>query len=257
MRIASTILGAAAVAASLLGTAPAAIAAGPSVAIPSQDWSFSGVFGTFDRASAQRGFQVYKEICSGCHGLDYIHFRNLEGIGFNEAEIKAIAAEYEVPADPNEEGEIEDRPARPSDRWPNPFPNANAARAANGGALPPDLSLIVEARAGGADYLYAVLTGYDEAPDDAEVGEGMSYNTYYPGHQIAMAQPLYGDDVEYSDGTEATLEQHARDVTTFLTWAAEPNLEERRQMGVTVILFLLVLTGLLYASKRKIWSDLH
>ncbi len=257
MRIASTVLGAAVVAASLLGSATAAIAAGPSIPVPSQNWSFSGVFGTFDRAAAQRGFQVYKEICAGCHSLDYIHFRNLADLGFSEAEVKAIAAEYDVPAAPNEEGEIEDRPARPSDRWPNPFPNANAARAANGGALPPDLSLIVEARGGGADYLYALLTGYDEVPEGTEVGEGMSYNTYYPGHQIAMAQPLYGDDVEYADGTAATLEQHAADVTTFLTWAAEPNLEQRRQMGVTVILFLLVLTGLLYASKRKIWSDLH
>jgi ubiquinol-cytochrome c reductase cytochrome c1 subunit len=236
-------------------TAPADAAEG--VAVPAQNWSFDGVFGTFDRASAQRGFQVYKNVCAGCHSLKFIHFRNLADLGFSEDEVKAIAAEYTVMDGPNDEGEMFERAALPSDRFPSPFANDQAARAGNNGALPPDLSLIVEARAGASDYIYALLTGYQEPPEGVTVATGMNYNAYFPGHQIAMAQPLYGDDVEYADGTAATIEQEARDVTTFLTWAAEPMLEDRKRMGVMAILFLIVMTGLLYASKRKIWAAVH
>jgi ubiquinol-cytochrome c reductase cytochrome c1 subunit len=232
-------------------------AAGDAVEIPSQNWSFAGVFGTFDRGELQRGFQVYKEVCSGCHSLNYIAFRNLGDLGFNELEIKSIAAGYEVEDGPNAEGEMFKRAALPSDRFPAPFANANAARASNGGALPPDLSLIVDARPNGANYLFSLLTGYGDAPAGMKIAEGMNYNAYFPGHQIAMPPPLSDGGVEYADGTSATRAQQARDVTAFLAWASEPNLEQRKRMGVMVMLFLLVMTGLLYVSKRKIWADVH
>jgi len=232
-------------------------AAGPSVDLLQKSWPHDGPFGKFDKASAQRGFQVYKEVCSSCHSLDFIAFRNLADLGFNENEVKAIAAEYEVTDGPNDEGDMFERPAKPSDGFPAPFPNDNAARASNGGALPPDLSLITKARADGVNYLYSLLLGYEEPPSDFELGDGMNYNAYFGGHQIAMAQPLYEDSVEYGDGTQATLEQMSNDVTTFLTWAAEPKLEERKGTGLKVMMFLIILTALFYATKRKIWSDLH
>ena len=232
-------------------------AAGDAIQIPDQTWSFAGVFGTFDRGELQRGFQVYQEVCSGCHSLNYIAFRNLVDLGFNELEVKAIAAQYEVEDGPNNEGEMFNRPGLPADRVPAPFPNDNAARASNGGALPPDLSLMVDARPNGANYLYALLTGYGDAPSGMTIAEGMSYNAYFPGHQVAMPSPLSDDGVEYADGTNATAAQQARDVTAFLAWATEPNMEERKRMGVMAILFLVVMTGLLYASKRKIWANVH
>jgi ubiquinol-cytochrome c reductase cytochrome c1 subunit len=240
-----------------LAVAVPAQAAGPSVAIPSQTWSFGGLFGTFDRASAQHGFLVYKQVCASCHAMKQLAYRNLEGIGLSEEEIRAIAAEVMIVDGPNDDGEMFERPGRPSDRFRSPFPNPQAARAANNGAYPPDLSLIVKARPNGANYLYALLTGYRESPPPGvEPMEGMHYNEYFPGHWIAMAQPLYPDMVDYPDGTPATIEQMARDVTTFLAWAAEPELEQRRAMGVRVILFLIVLAGLTYGVKRKIWADL-
>ena len=223
----------------------------------SPGWSFKGFFGTFDRGELQRGFQVYKEVCAGCHSLNYISFRNLADLGFNEEEIKVIAKEYEVEDGPNNDGEMFTRSAIPSDTWPAPYPNDNAARAGNNGALPPDLSLMVDARVGGADYLYALLSGYHEAPDGQEVADGMYYNAYYPGHQIAMPSPLSDDGVEYSDGTAATINQQARDVSAFLAWATEPNMEQRKRMGVMVLIFLTAMTGLFYVSKRKIWADVH
>ena len=228
-----------------------------SIALPSQEWSFSGPFGTFDRGELQRGFQVYKEVCATCHSLNFISFRNLADLGFNEDEVKAIAAEFQVKDGPNNDGEMFERAAIPSDVWPAPYANDNAARASNNGALPPDLSLMVDARAGGADYIYALLSGYHETPAGKEVGEGMYYNAYYPGNQIAMPSPLVEDGVEYGDGTRATLVQQARDVSAFLAWATEPNMEQRKRMGVMVIIFLLVMTGLFYYSKKKIWSDVH
>ena len=247
---------AAAVVAIGLATTPVR-AAGDAIELPEQNWSFAGVFGTFDRGELQRGFQVYQEVCSGCHSLNYIAFRNLTDLGFNELEVKTIAAQYEVEDGPNDEGDMFSRPGLPADRIPAPFANDNAARASNGGALPPDLSLIVDARANGSNYLYALLTGYVDAPAGMTVAEGMTYNAYFPGHQVAMPSPLSDDGVEYADGTTATAAQQARDVTAFLTWATEPNLEERKRMGVMAVLFLLVMTGLLYVSKRRIWADVH
>jgi len=227
------------------------------VALPEQTWSFNGAFGTFDRGELQRGFQVYKEVCASCHSLNFIYFRNLADLGFNENEIKAIASEYEVQDGPNDDGDMYMRRAIASDRFPAPYANDNAARASNNGALPPDLSLMVDARVGGADYLFALLSGYHEVPAGKEIGEGMYYNAYYPGQQIAMPSPLVDDGVEYGDGTRATLTQQARDVSAFLAWATEPNLEQRKRTGVMVVLFLIVMTGLFYYSKKKTWSDVH
>jgi ubiquinol-cytochrome c reductase cytochrome c1 subunit len=226
--------------------------------IPEGHWSFSGLFGTFDRAQVQRGFQVYKEVCHSCHGLQYIAFRNLQALGFTPDQVQTIAGEFEVQDGPNDEGEMFMRAARASDHVPPPFANDQAARVANNGALPPDLSLIVEARKGGADYMHAMLVGYrEEPPEGFQMQEGMYYNEYFPGHQIAMPPPLSDGRVEYADGTEATLDQQARDVTAFLAWASEPNLEVRKRMGVSVMLFLIVFTALLYAVKRQVWSDVH
>ncbi len=223
----------------------------------SRDWSFSGIFGSFDRAAQQRGLQVYREVCAGCHSLKLVAFRDLAGLGYEDNDIKALAAEYEVEDGPNDEGEMFTRPARPFDRFVPPFPNAQAARAANNGTFPTDLSVITKARKGGADYLHALLTGYADPPEDLELQDGMSYNPYFPGGQIAMPPPLFDDGVEYADGTKATVEQLSRDVVTFLAWASEPELEERKRLGIKVMLFLIVLTGLLYAAKRKVWSDVH
>lgn len=220
-------------------------------------WPHEGVFGTFDRPSAQRGFQVYREVCSGCHGVDYIAFRNLTDIGFSEDQVRALASEYTVTDGPDDDGEMFEREALPSDQIPSPYANEGQARAANGGALPPDLSLITKARAHGSDYLYSLMRGYTEPPGGEEAPPGMYYNAYFAGHWIAMPPPLNEDGVTYADGTPATVEQMAHDVATFLTWAAEPRLEERKQTGLKVMLFLIVMTGLLYATKRKVWADLH
>lgn len=232
-------------------------AAGEVVHPPEHHWSFSGLFGTYDRAALRRGFEVYKGVCAGCHGLRLVAYRNLMEIGFTEDEVKAIAASVEVPAEPNADGEIEDRPGIPADKFKSPFANENAARAANGGAYPPDLSLIIKARHNGANYTYGLLTGYKDAPAGTQVPDGMYYNEYFPGHLIAMAPPLFDDGVEYADKTKATIKQQAEDVVTFLTWAAQPELEERKRTGIKVILFLLLLTGLLYVVKRRIWADVH
>jgi ubiquinol-cytochrome c reductase cytochrome c1 subunit len=244
----------AAAAALSLGTA---FAAGEAK-LPSEHWSFDGVFGTFDRASLQRGFQIYKEICANCHALKELYYRDLTALGFSEDEVKALAAQVQVTdAQPNDQGEMFQRPGRPSDPIVRPFANDNAARAANNGALPPDLALIAKARDGGADYVFAVLTGYTDPPADIKMGDGMNYNAYFPGHQIAMPQPLSEGSVAFADNTPATVKQMAHDVVTFLSWAAEPNLEARHRMGLKVIIFLLICTGLFYAVKRKIWADLH
>ena len=224
---------------------------------PSQNWSFTGMFGTFDRGALQRGFQVYNEVCAGCHSVRLVAYRNLMDIGFTENQVKKIAAEKDVQDGPNDEGEMFDRPARASDRFVKPFPNENAARAANNGAFPPDLSLMIKARKNGANYLHALMTGYKDPPADKPLPEGMAYNIYFPGKQIAMPAPLSEDGVEYTDKTKATVAQMASDVTTFLAWASEPELEARKRLGVKVLLFLLVLTGLLYAVKRKVWADVH
>ena len=250
----------------LLSVAIGLVVATPALAaetpeLPSRNWSFDGVFGTFDRAALQRGFQVYKDVCAACHSMNLVAYRNLAdpgGPGFNEAEVKAIAASVEVTnALPNDQGEMFQRPALPSDKFKSPFANEQAAKAANNGALPPDLSLITKARPGGADYIYALLTGYGDPPADFKVSQGLNYNKYFPGHQIAMAPPLAPDAVGYTDGTQATVDQMAADVSHFLMWAAEPKLEERKRIGFQAMLFLIVATGVFYAVKRKVWSDLH
>ena len=220
-------------------------------------WQHEGLFGTYDRAAAQRGFQVFREVCSSCHALDYIAFRNLADLGFSEDQVRALAAEYTVEDGPDDSGEMFERPAVPADPIPPPFANPQAARAANGGALPPDLSLITKARAGGSDYVYSLLVGYEDPPADATGPEGTTYNAYFPGHWIAMPPPLSEGQVQYADGTEASVDQMARDVTTFLSWAAEPTMEQRKQTGLKAMLFLIVFTGLSYATMRKVWADAH
>ena len=241
---------------SLLLAGPA-LAAGGDVALTKRDWSFSGPFGTFDKAAMQRGFQVYREVCAGCHSMQYIAFRNFADLGYNEAEIKAIAAEYDVEDGPDDDGEMFTRPGIPADRMPSPYPNDNAARAGNGGALPPDLSLIAKARANGPDYLYSLLIGYKEAPAAMDVPDGMYYNDAYPGNLIAMPQPLYGDDVTYADGADTSIEGSAADLTQFLMWAAEPKMEVRKRIGVAVVFFLSIFVVLSVMAKRRVWADLH
>lgn len=222
-----------------------------------QDWSFQKPTGTFDPASLQRGFQVFKEVCSTCHAMKLLRYGSLTGIGLTMDEIKVLAAEYKMP-DTNDDGEPIERKALPSDHFAKPYPNDKAARAANNGALPPDLSLMTKARVGGADYVYSLLTGYDKTPDGIELGKGMHWNTYFPGGQISMAAPLVADgQITYRDGTVATIDQMAKDVVTFLSWSAEPEMEQRKSMGVKVLLYLLALTIVLYLSKRKIWKDVH
>lgn len=242
-----------------LSALPAQAAEG--VAVPRQSWSFSGPFGTFDRAQLQRGYQVYREVCASCHSMNLVAFRNLSQPGgpeFGEDEVKALAAEFDVEDGPDEDGEMFTRPAVPADRFPAPFANEQAARAANNGSYPVDLSVIVKARPGGADYLYALLAGYrDEPPAGVELREGMYYNEYFPGHQIAMALPLFEDGIDYADGSPQTVEQYARDVSAFLAWAAEPTLEARHSMGLNVMIYLLILAGLLYATKRRLFAQVE
>jgi ubiquinol-cytochrome c reductase cytochrome c1 subunit len=225
--------------------------------LPALDWSFNGPLGTYDKAALQRGYKVYREVCSNCHGMKRVAFRNLHAIGYNEEEIKSIAASYTVMDGPNDEGEMFERPGKPADHFKSPFANDKAASYANGGAIPPDLSLITKARHGGADYVYGILTGYEPAPADQKLMSGQHWNKFMPGHVIAMAAPLTDGQVAYEDGTPQTVDQYARDTAQFLTWAAEPELEARKRMGVKVILFLLVFAGMMYGVKRKIWSKVH
>tara|TARA_B100001564_G_scaffold325704_1_gene307440 strand:+ start:841 stop:1623 length:783 start_codon:yes stop_codon:yes gene_type:complete len=221
------------------------------------NWSFKGLTGKFDRASLQRGFQVYKEVCSSCHSMQYLSYRNLGEPGgpeFSAVEVKAIAASVEVEDGPDSQGEMFTRPGKPSDKFKSPYPNVNASIAANGGAYPPDMSVLVKARPGGSDYIYSVLVGYEEPPPGTVLDDGVYYNKYMIGNKIKMSAPLSEDIVEYTDGTEASVEQMAKDVTTFLSWAAEPELEERHQTGIKVIIYLILLTVLVYLSMKKIWS---
>jgi ubiquinol-cytochrome c reductase cytochrome b/c1 subunit len=231
-------------------------------------FSFDGPFGTYDRAALQRGFQVYKEVCGACHALNHIAFHNLDeagGPGFSEAQAKGIAAGYKVPADPNDKGEITDdkgnrltRPGILADYFPAPFPNEEAARANNSGALPPDLSMVVSAREGGSRYVYSILTGFHQTPPKGfKVTENKYYNPYFEGWNISMPPPLQDKSVTYSDGTKATVEQEAHDVVTFLTWASDPKMEDRKRMGLGVLIFLVVFAGVLFAAYRKVWADAH
>ena len=239
------------------GLSSSAWGAGGEVTLKTRDWSFSGPFGTFDKAAMQRGFQVYNEVCAGCHSMKLIAFRNFADLGYNDAEIKALAAQYEVQDGPNDDGEMFMRPAIPADRMPSPYANDNAARAGNNGALPPDLSLIAKARPNGPNYLYSLLSSYGNAPNDKEIPDGMYYNAAYPGHLIAMPQPLYGDDVEYSDGAATSIEAISADLTQFLMWAAEPKMEVRKRTGVAAVFFLSIFVIFSYLAKRRIWADVH
>ena len=231
-----------------------AYAAGDAKYPKQMKWPFDGVFGRFDEASVQRGLQVYKEVCSACHGIKKIPFRKLTEIGFSEMEVKALAAEYTVMDGPNDDGEMFERPGRPSDRFPSPYDNEKAARAVNNGAYPVDLSLIVKARKDGANYVYSLLTGYTDPPADKEMGAGMHYNPYFAGGQIAMAQPIYDGQVEYQDGTANTMDQITFDLVNFLQWAAEPEMEQRKKMGIRVMIFLTIMTVLFYVAMKRIWS---
>ena len=221
------------------------------------DWSFKGPFGKFDRSALQRGYQVYNEVCSSCHSMKYLSYRNLMEEGgpeFSEDQAKAIAAKFEILDGPNSDGEMFERPAKLSDKFVMPYPNEKAAQAANGGAYPPDMSVLAKARKGGVDYLYSVLLGYEDPPAGIQLDDGVYYNKFMYGNKIKMPKPLEDNLIEYSDGTPATEEQMAKDVVTFLMWSAEPHLETRHKMGFRAIVYLIILTVLVYFSMKKIWS---
>ncbi len=225
--------------------------------LPKVDFSFSGPFGTFDRASEQRGLQVWQEVCSNCHSMKEAYYRNLEGIGLTADQVKAFASNITVPGGTDDNGQPIERPALPADHFKSPFVDDKAARAANNGALPPDHTLIVNAREGGATYVDDLLQGYRDPPPGMKMGAGMNYNVYFPGRQIAMVQPLHDGQVTYTDGTPATVPQMAHDVSTFLMYMSNPEMEQRKRMGVRIVLFLIGMTGVTYAVKRKVWADLH
>ena len=225
--------------------------------MPDHEWSFEGITRTFDKAALQRGFKVYREICSGCHSMRLLYYRDLIDIGFNEEEVKVIASDYTVVDGPNDEGEMFERDAKPSDHFVGPFANDQEARASNNGSLPPDLSVISKARVNGANHLYNLLLGYTEPPENFEVAEGMYYNKWMNGNQIAMAPPLDEGYVDYDDGTENTLPQLAEDLATFLVWSAEPELEARKKLGIKVILFFIIFGIVVYFTKRRLWRDVH
>ena len=224
------------------------------------DWSFKGLFGKFDRGALQRGYQVYTEVCASCHSMKYLSYRNLAEKGgpeFTEAQAKAIAASFEVADGPNQDGEMFTRPGKLSDKFVMPYENVKAAQAANGGAYPPDMSVLVKARGGGVDYIYSLLQGYEDPPIGMTLDEGVHYNKYMYGNKIKMSNQLSDGLVEYSDGTQSTVEQMSKDVTTFLMWAAEPHLETRHQMGFKAIVYLIILTTLVYFSMKRIWSRIE
>lgn len=247
-----------------------------------QSWSFAGPFGTFDRAQIQRGYRIYREVCSNCHSMKLVAFRNLADKGgpeFTEGQVKALAAEYKVKDGPNDSGDMFDRPGRPSDYFPSAFANEQQARAANGGAYPPDMSVLAKARTfkrcdwfpcdvgnalldvvmqyqeQGPDYIVGILNGYEEAPKGVEMPEGMNFNLIMPGNKIAMAKPLSDGQIDYTDGTPKTVKQYSRDVAAFLMWAAEPKLEERKKTGLRAMVFLLLFAGLMWYTKRRVWAD--
>ncbi len=268
----------AAVAAFAIAT-PAFAAGDEAPHIEREQWSFAGPFGVYDRAQLQRGFKVYQEVCQACHGMRLVAFRNLAeegGPSFSEEAAKQIASDYTVVDGPNDDGDMYERSAILADRFPSPFPNEQAARAANGGAYPPDFSLLAKARAAhrgfpwfvfdaftqyqenGPDYIYSLLTGYEEDPEGVEVPPGQYYNhSFLAGKFISMAPPLYDEAVEYTDGTPMTIDQYSRDIAAFMMWAAEPHLEDRKKIGFRVMVFLIFFAGLLYFTKKKLWRDVE
>jgi ubiquinol-cytochrome c reductase cytochrome b/c1 subunit len=268
-----------ALAASLLGLAGSAFAADEqsheTPQPPRQKWSFAGPFGHYDKGQLQRGFKVYKEVCAVCHGMKYVAFRNLEALGYSDGQVKAIASEYKIPDGPNDQGVMFYRAGRPPDYFPTPWPNENAARARYNG-VPPDFSVLAKARGyergfpwfifdmfiqfqeHGVDYIHALMVGYKEKPPaGVTLPAGSFYNEYFPGHAIAMPPPLSDKRVDYTDGSPTTVDQYAKDVAAFMMWAAEPHLEARKRIGFQVMIFLLVLAGLVYFTKKKVWATLH
>lgn len=242
-----------------------------------QSWSFSGPFGTYDKAQLQRGLKIYKEVCSACHSMKRVAFRNLEDLGYSDEQVKAFAAEYDVKDGPNAEGEMFDRKGKPSDYFPSPHPNVEAAAAANNGAAPPDFSLIAKARAtergfpqflidpftgyaeNGPDYIYGLLTGYGQTPPKGmEVAKGTHYNPYFiSGKALAMAQPIADGQVTYDDGSAQTVDQYSRDAAAFLMWAAEPHMEARKKTGFSVMIFLALFGAMVYMAKKKVWANIE
>jgi len=240
-----------------------------------QNWSFAGPFGTYDKGQLQRGLKVYREACAACHSMNLVAFRSLQDLGYSEAQIKALAAEYQIQDGPNADGDMFERPGLPSDHFPSPFPNHEAAAAANNGAAPPDFSLIAKARAvergfprfvfdiftqyaeGGPDYIYNLLTGYQEkAPEGITIQDGTYYNPHFiSGPALAMPPPLSDGQVTYDDGSPETVAQYAHDIAAFQMWAAEPHLEARKKTGFVVMIFLLIFAGLVYMTKRKVWAN--
>jgi ubiquinol-cytochrome c reductase cytochrome b/c1 subunit len=262
----------------VFGSLPAVAQEAESPTPARQSWSFAGPFGKYDTAQLQRGYQVYREVCSNCHSMRFVAFRNLSqpgGPSFTEGQVKALAATFKVQDGPNDAGDMFDRPGRPSDPFPSPFANDQAARASNGGALPPDMSVLAKARdtdqgwygfllepftqyqEQGPDYIVGIMNGYTDAPKDFTLPAGKYYNTYFPSHSIGMPKPLSDGQVDYTDGSPKTVEQYSHDVAAFLMWAAEPKLDERKAMGFDAIVFLIVFASMLYAIKRRIWAGLH
>jgi cytochrome c1 len=266
-----------ALAGSVLGLSAAAAVAQEheSPVPPRQTWSFAGPFGHWDKAQLQRGLKVYREVCSVCHGLKFVAFRNLEDLGFSEGQIKTIASEYKIQDGPNDQGEMFERDGRPADYFPPPWPNENAARARYNG-VPPDFSMLAKARSyergfpwfifdiftqfqeQGVDYIHALMTGYkDKPPEGVTLPPGSFYNEYFPSHAIAMPPPLTDKRVDYTDGSPTTVDQYAKDVAAFMMWAAEPSMETRKRVGFQVMIFLIVFAGLLYFTKKKVWANAH
>jgi ubiquinol-cytochrome c reductase cytochrome c1 subunit len=232
-----------------------AFAAGEPLEPKQVEWPFNGPLGRFDQVSIQRGFQVFKEVCSSCHSAKRVAFRNLQDIGLSEAEVKSLAATYQIHDGPDENGDMFDRPGRPSDHIPGPFANKQAAAAANGGAAPPDLSLMIKARHDGPDYVYSILTSYDQPkPAEVEIPENKHYNPYFPNYAISMPRPLSDGQVTFQDGTQATTDQMAKDVVNFLQWVSEPEMQVRKQTGLKALIFLAVFTVFFYIAKKRIWA---
>ena len=225
--------------------------------LPQIHWSFEGVFGTYDRAALQRGFQVYREVCASCHSLKRVYYRDLAALGYSAGQIKAVAAGAQVGDGPNDQGEMFQRPGLPSDRFVSPFPNVQAAAYANGGAEPPDMSLLVKARHGGASHVYGILTGFEDTPAGKALQPGQFWNKFMPGNVIAMSPPLTDGRVTYTDASPQTVAQYAMDVSQFLAWASEPHMELRKRTGIKAFLFLLVFTGVMYTVKRRMWTKIH